>query len=114
MTAPGFERGAVYWVELDPVRGSEMAKTRPCVVLSATALNAIRRTIIIVPLTTTSQPARWPLLIEVPSAGANSKTRIEQIRAVDKSRVMSRLGSIRPDHLRTIGNALLEVLSIKR
>ena len=48
------ERGNVYWADLDPVRCSEMAKTRPCVVVSATQFNAIRRTVVIVPLTTTT------------------------------------------------------------
>lgn len=113
MTAE-FRRGSVHWVGLDPVRGFELAKTRPCVVLSATDLNALRKTIVIVPLTTTPQPARWPLLIEVPSAGARSKARIEQIRAVDKSRVGNVLGSVHADHLTVIENALLDVLQIKR
>ena len=63
---PMIERGGVYWVRLDPVQGSEMAKTRPCVVVSSNEVNKKRRTVVIIPLTNTTEPAHFPLVVEVP------------------------------------------------
>lgn len=55
------QRGEVHWVQLDPARGSEMAKRRPCVVLSPREINDHRRTVVVLPLTTTETPAMFPL-----------------------------------------------------
>lgn len=109
-----FARGDVHWVDLDPARGSEMTKTRPCVVLSASELNAVRRTVVIVPLTTTPKPVSWPLLIEAPSAGPSSKVRVEHIRALDKSRFGRRLGRLDDEDMTKIEEALGMVLCIRR
>ena len=106
------ERGAVCWVELDPVRGSEIAKTRPCVLLSASVINRSRRTVVVVPLTSTPEAPRFPLLVAVPSAGSSSKARIEHIRCVDKSRLQRRIGRLSPNDLDAIGRALLRVLGM--
>lgn len=113
MTAP-VQRGEVFWVELDPVRGSEIAKTRPCVVLSTDEVNRVRRTVIVVPLTTTPAPAVPPLLVATPSAGADSKARIEHIRAVDKARLGRRLGEMDGDDIGAIEDALRRVLRLPR
>ncbi|WP_029461762.1 type II toxin-antitoxin system PemK/MazF family toxin [Serpentinimonas barnesii] len=110
--ADALERGTVYWVELDPVRGSEIAKTRPCVLLSLGSINRSRRTVVVVPLTSTPEAARFPLLVAVPSAGSNSKARIEHIRCVDKSRLQRRIGHLSPNDLDAIGRALLRVLGM--
>jgi len=110
--ADALERGAVCWVELDPVRGSEIAKTRPCVLLSLGAINRSRRTVVVVPLTSTPEAPRFPLLVAVPSAGSSSKARIEHIRCVDKSRLQRRIGHLSPNDLDTIGRALLRVLGM--
>ena len=52
MTTPTISRGDVWWVTLDPTQGAEIQKTRPCVVLTHNALNQLRRTVIVVPLST--------------------------------------------------------------
>src|ERR1035437_10380728 len=96
------ERGNIYWVELDPTRGAEIAKTRPCFVLSATEINQHRKTVVVIPLTTTATPAAPPLLIAVPSTGATSKARIEHIRAADKSRLKRKLGSLSAQDLHAV------------
>jgi mRNA interferase MazF len=105
-------RGQVHWVELDPVRGSEMSKTRPCVILSANEINRRRRTVVIVPLTTTRQAAQFPLLIEVPSAGTTSKMRPEQLRSVDRERFLGRCGQVTEHDLDLIGRAVAKVLDL--
>jgi mRNA interferase MazF len=107
-------RGQVYWVELDPVRGSEIAKTRPCVVLSTDEVNNYRHTIIVIPLTTSKNPAVPPLLLATPSMGADSKARIEHIRAVDKLRVKKLIGEIGDADLTAIEEALRRILRLAR
>lgn len=107
-------RGDVFWVTLDPVQGSEMAKTRPCVVVSLTELNAVRRTVVIVPLTSTTAPPNWPLLIELPTFTTPTRARIEQIRVVDKSRLRARIDAMDNDALDLIEAAMALVLGIRR
>ena len=108
------ERGDVYWVELDPTRGAEIAKTRPCFVLSATEINQHRKTVVVIPLTITATPAAPPLLIAIPSTGATSKARIEHIRAVDKSRLQRKLGKLSVQDLHAAEEALRRVLRLPK
>jgi mRNA interferase MazF len=105
-----FKRGEVYWSALDPVRGAEIAKTRPCVVISASTINAARKTIVILPLSTTKNPTAWPLLIDVPSVGASSKARMEQLRCVDKNRLGEYIDSVSEADMQEIERALKQVL----
>ena len=108
------QRGQVYWVMLDPVRGSEISKTRPCVVLSANEINRRRNTVLVVPLTSTPEAVHFPLLINVPSAGIGSKARSEQIRNVDKSRLARLIGQISDADLGAISDGIAKVLGITR
>jgi mRNA interferase MazF len=110
----GIFRGQVYWVELDPVRGSEIAKTRPCLVLSTEEVNNYRRTVIVLPLTTTQAPAVPPLVVAVPSLGAHTKARIEHIRSVDKSRLKSLMGELDTEDWFVIEDALRRILKFPR
>lgn len=105
-------RCEVYWVDLDPVRGSEIAKTRPCVVVSETEVNRVRRTVVIVPLTSTDSPTVWPLLIGLPDFSPKTKARIDQISVVDKSRVKKRISVMDGKSMQSIENALGLVLHI--
>ena len=108
------QRGQVYWVTLDPVRGSEISKTRPCVILSANEINRRRNTVIIVPLTSTPEPVHFPLVINVPSAGIGSKARSEQIHNVDKSRLARLIGQISDSDLKDISHGVAKVLGVTR
>ena len=112
-TNSAVQRGAVYWVELDPTRGAEIAKTRPCFVLSASSINPYRKTVVVIPLTTTTTAPTPPLLIAVPSAGANSKARIEHIRAVDKSRLQRKLGTVSAQDMQAVEIALVDLLALQ-
>ena len=107
------QRGEVHWVQLDPTRGSEMAKRRPCVILSPREINDHRRTVVVLPLTTTETPAIFPLLVATPSMGVSSKGRTEHIRAIDKSRLSGYIADMREEDLQAINLALCKVLSIK-
>ncbi len=109
---PAYRRGEVYWTQLDPVRGREQAKTRPCVILSDTLINQHRGTVVVVPLTTTPQPATPPLLIATPSMGLNAKARTEHIRAVDKSRLGRIAGTLSEQDMEDLGRAMIKVLKL--
>jgi mRNA interferase MazF len=105
-----FKRGEVFWGSLDPVRGAEIAKTRPCVVISDSSINLVRKTVVILPLTTTKNPATWPLLIEIPSIGASSKARMEQLRCVDKNRLGEYIDNVSEVDMAEIERALKRIL----
>lgn len=109
---PAYRRGEVYWTQLDPVRGREQAKTRPCVILSDTLINQHRGTVVVVPLTTTPQSATPPLLIATPSMGLNAKARTEHIRAVDKSRLSRLAGTLSELDMEDLGRAIIKVLKL--
>ena len=105
------ERGDVAWVNLDPTVGAEIRKRRPCVVVSLSVLNEKRLTVVVVPLSTASTP-RPPLVVAVPSAGAGANARIDQIRAVDKSRVLTAAGKLTRADMAQVEQALRTVLGL--
>jgi len=104
-------RGSVWWVELDPTRGSEIRKTRPAVVLTADGLNQVRRTVVVVPLSIGPAP-HPPVVVAVPSAGEGSMAVCDQIRAVDRSRLTRAGGALSRDDLRTIEAGVRAVLRL--
>ena len=104
-------RGEVWWVQLDPTQGSEIRKTRPCVVLSSDVLNAHRRTVVVVPLSTAPNESP-PLLIGLRSVGTPAVAVLDQIRAVTKERLQEKLGALAPTELRAIEDALREILEL--
>jgi mRNA interferase MazF len=104
-------RGEVWWVRLDPALGSEIRKTRPCLVLSTDVLNEHRRTVVVVPLSSSPQ-ASPPLLVPVTCAGRHAVAVTDQIRAVSKERLESRLGELSPEHLAAIENSLRQILEL--
>lgn len=107
-----YKRGEVYWTQLDPVRGNEQSKTRPCAILSNSVINQRRGTVVVVPLTTTPRAAHPPLLIAMPSMGANAKARTEHIRSVDKSRLGRLEGTLSEQDMDGLGHAVSQVLGL--
>ena len=91
------KRGEVWLVNLDPTIGSEIQKTRPCVVISPPELHDHLRTALIAPMTTGSHPA--PFRIPVRHGGKQGLILLDQIRAVDKVRLVKRTGAIAPNTL---------------
>lgn len=86
------ERFNIFLVRLDPTSGAETAKTRPCVVVSPDELNHAIATVIIAPMTTVRRG--WPTRIAVTFQGKSGEIALDQIRAVDKSRLVKRLGKL--------------------
>lgn len=86
------EQYGVYWVELDPTRGGEMAKTRPCVVVTPSDLNTYLTTVVIVPITFTIRNYPYRALCFV--AGREGEIAPDQIRTVDKKRLKGKIGDL--------------------
>lgn len=104
-------RGEVWWVRLDPTEGSEISKTRPCLILSSGVLNERRRTVVVVPLSSSAK-ASPPLLVPVRCGGRDAIAVTDQIRAVSKARLEQSMGTLSPEHLEAVEQAVREVLEL--
>lgn len=104
-------RGDIYWVNLDPTSGSEIKKTRPCVIISANPINKARRTIVVIPLSSAGTP-NPPLVIEVDCLGRRALAVCDQIRAVDKRRLANKVDSLSRQDLDAVENGLRQVLCL--
>lgn len=102
-------RGDIWLVSLDPTLGSEIQKTRPCVVISPPEMHDHLRTAIIAPMTTGSHPA--PFRIPVRHAGKAGLILLDQIRTVDKIRLVKRAGSLSAAVLKATLNTLAEIFA---
>jgi mRNA interferase MazF len=79
-------------VQLDPTRGSEIRKTRPCVVVSPDELNQALRTVIVAPMTTGGRAYPWR--VPVSFDGKNGHIALDQLRAVDEARLLKLIGRL--------------------
>ena len=104
-------RGDVYWVDLNPTRGSEINKKRPCVIVSATPINQARNTVIIVPLSTAAKP-RPPIVVSVTCLGQQVCAICDQIRTVDKSRLGQLADKLTIKDIDLLENSLRQILSL--
>ena len=88
-------RGDVHLVQLDPTRGSEIRKTRPCVIVSPDELNAHLRTVIVAPMTTAGRAYPWRVACRFQNR--TGFVAIDQLRTVDDERLVKRLGRLSPE-----------------
>jgi mRNA interferase MazF len=100
------QRGAVYWVDLDPTRGSEVQKTRPCVVVSPDELNAHLRTVIIAPVTSGGRPYPWRVKCRIQQR--QGRVALDQLRTVDRERLVGYIGVLPEQTLTTVLEFLTE------
>ena len=111
----GFRRGDVFWANLDPTVGVEIKKKRPVVVVSNNVINQRGRLVIVVPLTTNIAYLS-PSHVLIPrgegSLSQDSKTLTEQIRAIDKQRLVARIGTLSNRFLRLIEQAIRNSLDM--
>jgi mRNA interferase MazF len=103
------QRGDVYLVALNPTRGREIQKTRPCVVVSPDELNAHLETFIVAPLTTGTH--QYPFRLRCRFGGKTGFVVLDQVRAIDRERLVRRLGRLPPDTLRRALAALQEMFA---
>ena len=103
------KRHDVYLVDLDPVQGSEIAKKRPCVIVSPNELNDRLRSIIVAPLTSTRR--HWPCRVAITFASVEGEAALDQIRAIDKKRLARRLGTVKAREARALAAKLVELFA---
>ena len=95
------KRGEIWLVTLDPTVGSEIKKSRPCVVISPEELNENLRTVIVAPMTSKGFAA--PFRVPITHAGTKGLVVLDQLRAVDKARLAKKLGDV---HAKTLAATL--------
>lgn len=98
----------IYWVELDPTRGSELQKTRPCIVISPDEMNHNINTVIIVPLTSTSK--NYPSRVKIEFEGQEGWIVLDQIRCIDKSRLLKKAGDLDSDIIIEVKSVIKKML----
>ena len=103
------KRGEIWLVALDPTVGSEIKKSRPCVIVSPPELNQHLRTVIVAPMASRGFPA--PFRVPLTHAGTKGLIVLDRIRAVDQIRLIKRLGAITAKTLSLVLSTLQEVFA---
>ena len=102
-------RFEVYLVNLDPTIGSEIQKTRPCLVISPDEMNHHIATVIVAPMTTKGR--EYPSRVKCTFEGKDGQIVLDQIRTVDKIRLVKKLGKINVDSQKDVLTVLMEMFS---
>ena len=99
----------VWLVSLDPTEGSEMQKTRPCLVVSPNEINRYLRTVIVAPMTTTEGP--YPTRVALTFRGRRGQVALDQVRAVDRNRLVRKLGRVSPRTAEGVSIVLVDMFA---
>ena len=105
----GPQRDEVWLVVLDPAQGSEIQKTRPCLVISPDEMNQHLQTVIVAPMTTVARP--YPTRVSVRFQGKAGQVALDQLRAVDRQRLVRKLGRVSAGTAQAATATLLEMFS---
>lgn len=97
----------VWLVSLDPVQGSEIRKTRPCLVISPDEMNRHLRTVIVAPMTTADRP--YPTRVPLSFQGKHGQVALDQLRAVDRQRLVKKLGAVSGKTAEAVSARLVEM-----
>jgi mRNA interferase MazF len=111
MSMADIRRGDIWWVSLDPTQGSEIKKTRPCVVITHNTLNKLRKTVVVVPLST-AVTAHPPVTVSVTCEKRAAVAVIDQIRAVTRHRFKTRIETLLEQEFAGIIKAVSAILEI--
>jgi mRNA interferase MazF len=111
------KRGEVWWAnlgELNPAKGAEIQKTRPVLIIGHDVINRARRTALVIPLATSggTAEANPPITVRVECAGKKGVAVIDQLRALDKNRLLSLIDTIHASDMQLVVDALSQVLEI--
>lgn len=102
-------RGEVYLITPEPTQGREIQKTRPCLIISPDELNAHLGTFIVAPLTTGSNP--YPFRVPCRAAGKSGHVVLDQVRTVDRGRLVRRLTKVSAPTLSSVLTGLQEMFA---
>jgi|SRR5271165_2587528 len=99
----------VWLIALDPTTGTEIRKTRRCLILSPNEMNEHLRTVIIAPMTTTERP--YPTRVAVKFQGKHGQVALDQLRAVDRQRLVRKLGRVSAVTAAAVSATLVEMFA---
>ncbi len=102
-------RDEVWLISLDPTHGAEIKKTRPCLVVSPDEMNRHLQSVIVVPMTTAMRP--YPTRVPLRFQGKSGEAAVDQLRAVDKQRLVRKLGTVSPGAAQQTSAVLLEMFA---
>jgi len=102
-------RDEVWQVSLDPTHGAEIKKTRPCLVVSPDEMNRYLQAVIVAPMTTGARP--YPTRVEVRFQGKSGQVALDQLRAVDRQRLVRKLGVVSVSTAEAVSATVLEMFS---
>lgn len=102
-------RDEVWLVSLHPTQGAEIQKTRPCLVISPNEMNQHLQTVIIAPMTTVTRP--YPTRVPVRFQGKRGQLALDQLRAVDRQRLVRKLGTVSSTTAQQASATLLEMFT---
>ena len=106
----GFPRRDEVWlVKLDPTEGSEIQKTRPALIVSPDEVNQVLRTVIIAPMTSADRP--YPTRVPVTFQGKRGHVALDQVRTVDRVRLIRKLGSAPAKTAQAASEMLVEMFT---
>lgn len=100
---------SVFWVDLNPTKGAEISKIRPCVVISPPEMNAHLRTIILAPVTSRGRD-NYPTRVKITIDEVDGWIVLDQIRAVDKTRLCKKVGHLSDENVAAIKDIIKEML----
>ena len=103
------EQYSVYWVDLNPTKGAEINKIRPCVVISPFEMNENLRTIIIAPVTSRGREG-YPTSSKMAVNDIEGWIVLDQIRSIDKSRLCDMIGNLSTEEIMAVKNIIKEML----
>ena len=106
----------IHWIDLEPARGAETQKKRPCVIVQSNLVNKGTRTIIVAPIMPSHK--EWPFAVNITPSKANGLDKkrhinLKQLRAVDVSRIDNKQGKLEKKYLEEINNALQIILGME-
>ena len=104
-------RGDVYWMNLDPVVGTEIRKTRPAVIVSNDSCNRYGTRVVVLPITS-SVDSIYPGEAKIEVKGKPGRALGDQIRSIDKRRLKTRLGRLTADEMSRVDEALAITLAL--
>jgi len=99
----------IWLVSLDPTQGSEMRKTRPCLVISPDEMNRHLRTVLIAPMTTVKRA--YPTRVSLTFQGKHGQVALDQVRAVDRQRLVRKIGKVSAATAQAVSTVLVEMFS---
>lgn len=102
-------RDEVWLITLDPTQGAKIRKTRPCLVISPDEMNQHLQTVIVAPMTTVARP--YPTRVSVRFQGKAGQVALDQLRAVDRQRLVRKLGRVSAGTAQAATATLLEMFS---